>query len=451
MQPQICGILISVVDDSTKSSYARLDGSGWIPIRELGSGGGGLVLLCANQRVQTAIDSYSSTGMSPSGGRGSLLASILAAARDKDGIAAVKLPHRDFDRPEDQERFRREVEATEQYVHPALIRFIDRDRGAAPQWFAMEYYPRGTLAEPANRDRYLGEPLAILADICPLAEALGLVHRGGAVHRDVKPRNIFVTESGNLILGDFGIVAPTPEADHLTMVEPAHSRDWVPDWVQFGEERKYSTNVDVFAVAKVIYYLLTGENVMASQLSRAAEVIRDRFSGVRGIAATLALLEKCIVDREEKCSIADGAALECEIENILAAESVGPPKQLVFSCLSTHALTDIELARAGDLQDGGEMPEVVRLSRVQVLLTRPTDRIVGRARVRGGEGIIEVEIGGAVSRRTKIVLSKISGLEVWTDEFIVDAATPLTPGWHELTVRGSGHQVFVSGLVLYAA
>lgn len=315
----------------------------------------------------------------------------------------------------------------------------------------MEYYPRGTLAEPANRAKYLGEPLTILADIRPIAEALGLLHRGRAVHRDVKPKNIFVAETGKLVLGDFGIVAPAPEAADLTTIEPVHSRDWVPDWVQFGEERKYTTTVDVFAIAKVMYYLLAGENVMASQLSREAEVIRERFSGVRGIAATLALLEKCIVDREDKCSITSGAALDREIENILAAESVGPPKQLVFSCLSTHASTDMELPKAGALQDGDKLPDVARLSGIQVLLTRPTERLVGRARVRGGDGIMEVEIGGALSQRIEIFLSKISGFEAWTDEFIVHAVTPLTPGWHELTVRGSGHSVFVSGLVLYAA
>jgi serine/threonine protein kinase len=437
--------------EPTEDVRTRLEGSGWIPIRELGSGGGGVVLLCANQRVLAAIDSYAEASVDPPGGEMSRLERVLGAARDNDGIAAVKLPRLDSGHPEDQERFRREVEATEQYIHPALIRFIERDRRAVPTWFAMEYHPRGTLAEPANRPKYLGEPLAILADLRPVAEALGLVHRGGAVHRDVKPRNIFVAENGNLVLGDFGIVAPAPEADRLTTIEPAHSRDWVPDWVQFGEERKYTTSVDVFAIAKVMYYLLAGENVMASQLNHAAEVIRERFSGVRGIAATLALLEKCIVDREDKCTITNGAALVLEIENILAAESVAPPKQLVFSCLSTHASTDMELSKMGELQDGDQLPEVTRLSRIQVLLSRPTERLMGRARVRGSGGIMQVEIGGVLSQRIEIPNSAITGSEVWTDELIVHARTPLIPGWHELVVRGSGNRVFVSGLVLYAA
>ena len=436
-------------DDVDAPSHARLAGSGWLPIRTLGRGGGGVVLLCINERVPSAIAAYKAGGQDPDR---SPLEQLVGVARDVDALAAIKLPHAEMSSPEDKERFRREVDATEQFIHPALIRLIDRDRALAPKWFATEYHRRGNLEESSNRAKYLGEPLSILADIRPLVEALGLVHRRGAVHRDVKPKNIFVGESGNLILGDFGIVAPTPEAPHLTSVEPAHSRDWVPDWVQFGEERKYTTTVDVFALAKVIYYLLAGSNVMASQLARELDVLRARFPDARGLTPTLALLEKCIVDREDKCTIATGSALAREIENILAAESVGPPKQLVFSCLSTHPSSDIALTHLENSdEEPALLPEVARLCRIPLLLTRPTDRLVGRARVRGLQGVLEIEVGDALSHRIALPLSEIANLEVWTDEFVVHASTPLMPGWHILIVRGFGQNVCMSGLVLYAA
>lgn len=409
------------------------------------------MLLCAKQRVVAAFDAYRAPGTESPAPGASMLEYVLGAAREQDGIAAVKLPHFEPGHPEGEERFRREVEATEQYEHPALIRFIDRDPDNPPRWLAMEYHARGNLAAPANRTRYLGEPLTILADLRPMAEALGVLHQRNAVHRDVKPRNIFVADNGHLILGDFGIVVPGPEASHLTVIEPAHSRDWVPDWVQFGEERKYTTAVDVFSLAKVMYYLLAGENVMASQLYREVETIREKYPKARGLAATLALLQECIVDREDKCTITDGAALVKEIDNILTVDSIGPPKQLVFSCLSTHASTDMDLADQGSLQKDDKLPPVPRLSGIQVLLTRPTERIVGRARISGRDGVLQIEVGGSASERLEIPASEVAAVDVWTNELVVHTDTPLTPGWYELIVRGAGYRMSVSGLVVYAA
>jgi len=439
-----------MTDLPSDDARQRLEGSGWIPLRELGSGGGGVVLLCARQRVVAAFDAYGTQNAeSPTPGT-SMLEYVLGAAREQDGIAAVKLPHFESSHPEGKERFRREVEATEQYEHPALIRFIDRDPDNPPRWLAMEYHARGNLAAPANRTRYLGEPLTILGDLRPLAEALGVLHQREAVHRDVKPKNIFVADNGHLVLGDFGIVVPSPEASHLTVIEPAHSRDWVPDWVQFGEERKYTTAVDVFALAKVMYYLLAGENVMASQLYREIETIHGKYPKARGLAATLALLQKCIVDREDKCTIQDGAMLVKEIDTILTVASIGPPKQLVFSCLSTHASTDMDLVDQGALAPEDRLPSVPRLSGLQVLFTRPTERIVARARISGMDGVLQLEVGHRVSERLEIPACAVAALEVWTDELVVRTDKPLTPGWYELVVRGAGHRMSISGLVVYA-
>jgi serine/threonine protein kinase len=440
---------------------ASLEGSGWFPIRELGRGGGGVVLLCAREQTVAAIRDYghpplpSKPEATPEATQESArdsdgLERVLTSARAHDGIAAVKVPHLTAADPGEEERFRREVDATEQYVHPALIRFIDRDRRNPPRWFAMEYHARGNLSELANRTKYLGDALTVLADVRPIAEAIGLVHHGGAVHRDVKPKNIFVADSGQLVLGDFGIVVPAPEATRLTAIEPAHSRDWVPDWVQFGEERRYTTAVDVFALTKVMYYLLAGENVMASQLYREIETLRTRYADARAIVPMLALLEKCIVDREDKCVVTSGAALLQEIDSILTAEAARSPKQMLFSWSSTSSSTDLELPHL-DSADGGTLPRIARLSGIPVFLGRPAQRMVGRARLRGVGGVVQIDIGVAKSERTRLPTSAGTTDDTWTDEFVVRSGSPLPPGWHELTVCAGGVDARISGLMLYAS
>ena len=97
----------------------------------------------------------------------------------------------------------------------------------------------------------------------------------------------------------------------------------VPDWVRFGEERHYTAAVDAFALAKVIYYLLTGQNVMASQIGVELEKLEEGARNVPGMMDTLALLEKCIVTLEKDVTIHDGEALRDEIDAILRTAS-GP-------------------------------------------------------------------------------------------------------------------------------
>ena len=88
---------------------------------------------------------------------------------------------------------------------------------------------------------------------------------------------------------------PGPDATRMTKADPAHSRDWVPDWVQFGQERTYAPTVDVFALAKVAHYLLDGENVMASQMPRRLKVLRGKYTGAPGLDAMLSFLDTKVI------------------------------------------------------------------------------------------------------------------------------------------------------------
>ena len=72
-------------------------------------------------------------------------------------------------------------------------------------------------------------------------------------------------------------------------------------------------------------------------------------------------------------------------------------------------------------------------------------------RISGGNGVLQIEVGGNASERLEIPASEIAAVDVWTNELVVRNDTPLTPGWYELIVRGAGHQMSVSGLVVYAA
>lgn len=100
--------------------------------------------------------------------------------------------------------FRREATLTRTLVHPGVIRVHDYVPMEPQPFFVMEYFESENLkaAIHGRRDLIRGRECGILRQI---AEALDFVHSRGIVHRDVKPENVLVSESGDVRLIDFSL------------------------------------------------------------------------------------------------------------------------------------------------------------------------------------------------------------------------------------------------------
>ena len=88
-------------------------------------------------------------------------------------------------------------------------------------------------------------------DMC---KALELCHKKNIIHRDIKPQNIFVSESGDYKLGDFGI-ARTIEKTTGGMSKKGTYKYMAPE-VFRGED--YDSTVDIYSLGIVLYSLLNG-------------------------------------------------------------------------------------------------------------------------------------------------------------------------------------------------
>lgn len=88
-------------------------------------------------------------------------------------------------------------------------------------------------------------------DMC---KALELCHKKNIIHRDIKPQNIFVSDSGDYKLGDFGI-ARTMEQTTGGMSKKGTYKYMAPE-VFRGEH--YDSTADIYSLGIVLFSLLNG-------------------------------------------------------------------------------------------------------------------------------------------------------------------------------------------------
>ncbi len=103
-----------------------------------------------------------------------------------------------------RDRFLQEARTIAGLVHPNIVQIFDTEAAYATYFIVMELVPGTDLSKMLKSKRILGpdEAMVILKQ---MAEALSYAHNQGIVHRDVKPANCCVDQSGIVKLMDFGI------------------------------------------------------------------------------------------------------------------------------------------------------------------------------------------------------------------------------------------------------
>jgi serine/threonine protein kinase len=103
-----------------------------------------------------------------------------------------------------RQRTLREARAAARLSHPNVVQIYDVVRADDQPWIVMEYIPSRSLHRVIDEDGPLEPERAARIGLSVLA-ALGAAHRAGVLHRDVKPSNVLISDTGRVVLTDFGL------------------------------------------------------------------------------------------------------------------------------------------------------------------------------------------------------------------------------------------------------
>ncbi|MGW5672024.1 serine/threonine-protein kinase [Micromonospora sp. NPDC003776] len=163
--------------------------------------------------------------------------------------------------PQLRATIQREARAAARLTHPHVTQVYDYGEATLPDGSVVPYLVMELVEGHTLADRLAGGPLAWPEAVRlagQVAAALAAAHKIGVVHRDIKPGNVMLTETGAKVL-DFGIATLAGprhplagQTGELLMGTPAY---FAPERMTPGPANPAS---DVYALGALLYRTLTG-------------------------------------------------------------------------------------------------------------------------------------------------------------------------------------------------
>jgi serine/threonine-protein kinase len=219
-------------------------------------------------RSQELFGKYRLGGLIAVGGMGRVLQATYCPEGGFERKVAIKQIHDHL--AQDTrfvDAFRTEAELCARLNHPNIVQVLDFGRAQGSYFFAMEHVDGANLGQLVAKARAADRPLppSVVAWIArEVGEALYFAHvmaRGPdgealrVIHRDLSPRNILLSRTGQVKLTDFGIARALRDAgSHQTQHMMGSLAYFAPEQVQ---EKSLDERTDLFAFGVVIFELLT--------------------------------------------------------------------------------------------------------------------------------------------------------------------------------------------------
>ncbi|MGF1612778.1 MAG: serine/threonine protein kinase [Gammaproteobacteria bacterium] len=216
---------------------------------------------------------------------------------------AIKVAHPEvLHHAEEGERYRKlffnEAKIAKILQHPNIVSVYDAGIVDDLYYLVMEYIPGGRTLQAHCQPASLLPIRDVINAVRNCAVALDYAHRNGVVHRDIKPRNILLTESQDVKIGDFGIaIASQLDVTNTQFLGYVGSPLYMsPEQVR---EEIVNPQTDLFSLGVVMYELLTGQHPFASHTlaSIAHRILHEHPQSVKALRPDVSPLVGRILHR----------------------------------------------------------------------------------------------------------------------------------------------------------
>lgn len=174
--------------------------------------------------------------------------------------------------PRDVQRFQGEAQAAAKLDHPHIVPVFDVGSHANLHYYAMGFIDGETLLSKLRSGPLDSRVAAVLLET--LARAVAYAHQQGVVHRDLKPGNILIDQTGQPRITDFGLAKRLQEDSNITVPgEIIGTPNYIPPEQADGCIREITPAVDIYALGAILYCVLTGRPPFLS--SSSSETLRQ--------------------------------------------------------------------------------------------------------------------------------------------------------------------------------
>lgn len=232
----------------------------------------------------TRVGEYTVEGVLGRGGMGTV---YIARQERPRRTVAIKIIRRSVSSQSLVRRFEHEADVLARLHHPGIAQIYEAGAAVleagqpAQPYIAMELVRGPALNVWADEKRLdTRAKLELVARVC---DAVHHAHQRGVIHRDLKPGNILVDESGQPKVLDFG-VARAADADlRVTTLQTSVGQligtlPYMSPEQVLADPNEVDTRSDVYALGVVLYQLLTGRlplDLKSRSIPEAARLIRD--------------------------------------------------------------------------------------------------------------------------------------------------------------------------------
>ncbi len=284
-------------------------------------------------------------------------------------------------------RFQREARALARLRHPGIVGIFDVAEEAGQPYLVVEFVSGGGFDAALERGLPLSESVRILRDV---ARALGAAHRGGIVHRDVKPANVLLEPDGAARLTDFGLAVDSQAGRITGTGEVLGTLAYMaPEQVK-GEPGGIGPATDVWAVGAMLYEILTGappfvgETPMNTLAAIMKADLRRPSQSTDGVPVALETIVLRCLERDPARRYPTASALADDLDAFLARtrapgadgrRALAPAVLAVGLGAAAVALVGLLAWAAGGLPGGSRTRPA---SRDDVVVSAPADDVVTR-------------------------------------------------------------------------